>query len=197
MKNEFEFADRVYIFRDGIETLNKVKPRYEKEYRVIKRRADCKSFTNLFWHLFSGFSFYKYSVIDVDSGEEIIYDHAVKTLPHFDSIFRLGGGIHIGPSYANPKYRGKGFHPYIIAYITEELKSKYTIFIYVAEENIASIKGVEKVGFSYVARMKRDEFQYKLIEGTELIPIKRNSNKVWSFIFHLASFILKKVIKKI
>lgn len=155
--------------------------------RWSKKRGECKSFTNLFWHIFSGFTFYKYSVVDLESGDEIMYSHTVKTLPHFDYIYRLGGGYHIGPSYTNPIYRNKGFHSYVLAKMIKDLNSQVPIFILVSEGNIASIKGIEKIGASYVGRTRHCDFQYKLIEGTELIPIKRKSQRGWNFLFHVTS----------
>lgn len=102
--NNVDNADRIYVFRKGIETLNEVEPRYDRPYKVVKKRGACKSLTNLFWHIFSGFTFYKYSIIDVESRDEIAYTHVSTGLPHFDFIHRLGGGYHSGPDFTVPKY---------------------------------------------------------------------------------------------
>ncbi|WP_302777619.1 GNAT family N-acetyltransferase [Porphyromonas uenonis] len=196
--NNVDNADRIYVFRKGIETLNEVEPRYDRPYKVVKKRGACKSFTNLFWHIFSGFTFYKYSIIDVESGDEIAYTHVSTGLPHFDFIHRLGGGYHIGPDFTVPKYRGKGFHPFILTYaIRDLLNLRPDVYIYmcVSQGNTSSIKGIERVGFHFCGRMKREEYQYKLIEGTELLPIKRKPRKIWKGIFHCA-YNLNQVLKR-
>ena len=183
--NNVDNADRIYVFRKGIETLNEVKPIYDRQYKMVKKRGECKSFTNLFWHIFSGFTFYEYSIIDVESGDEIAYTNVSKRLPHIDFIHRLGGGYHIGPSFTYPKYRGKGFHSFILTYaIRDLLKHSTNIYLSVSQGNTPSIKSIERAGFHYCGRMIHEEYQYKLIEGTELLPIKRKPRKIWRFIFH-------------
>lgn len=161
--NNVDNADRIYVFRKGIETLNEVEPRYDRPYKVVKKRGACKSFTNLFWHIFSRFPFYKYSIIDVESVDEIAYTHVFTGLPHFDFIHRLGGGYHIGTDFTVPKYRGKGFHPFILTYaIRDLLNLRPDVYIYmcVSQGNTSSIKGIERVGFHFCGRMKREEYQY-------------------------------------
>ena len=187
MNNQEVNADRIYVFRKDIETLNEVEPRYNRPYKVIKKRGACKSFTNLFWHIFSRFTFYKYSVIDVGSGEEIAYTHVSKGLPHLDFIHRLGGGYHLGPDFTDPKYRGRGFHPFVLTCAMHELLSQNSdIYMCVSENNVSSIKGIERVGFHFCGRMTRKEYQYRLIEGTERLPIKKKPRRFWRFLFHCA-----------
>lgn len=182
--------DRTYVFRNSIERIKDIDVRYDKPFYVEKKRAPCKSFTNLFWHIFSGFTYYKYAIIDEESGDEIAHTHISKNLPHFDFIYRLGGGYHIGPDFTHPKYRGRGFHPYILTYVIKDiLKSEPYIYIYicVSQENTSSIKGIERAGFFFTGLMQHRELQYKLIEGTETIPIKRNPRKIWGWLFNCFS----------
>lgn len=186
--------NRTYIFRNGIEKTHEMIVRYDKPFHLVKKRAKCRSFTNLFWHLFSGFTYYRYSIIDDDSGDEIIYEHISKNLPHFDFIYRFGGGYHIGPAFTNPQYRGRGFHPYIITKVVEDIikndPNSY-MHIYVDQSNVSSIKGIEKAGFHFTGIMQHCDFQYKLIEGTETIPIINKPRRVWSKLFSLLCKIRK------
>lgn len=186
--------DRAYIFRSGIEKTHEMIVRYDKPFHLVKKRAKCRSFINLFWHLFSGFTYYRYSIIDDDSGDEIIYEHISKNLPHFDFIYRFGGGYHIGPAFTNPQYRGRGFHPYIITKVVEDIiknDPNSHMHIFVNQGNVASIKGIEKTGFLFAGMVQCSDFQYKLIEGTETIPIINKPRRVWSKLFSLLCKIRK------
>lgn len=182
--------NRIYIFRFDTEKENNISVKYDKPFYVVRKRATCKSFTNLFWHIFSGFTYYKYAIIDDVSGKEIASTYISKNLPHFDFIHRFGGGYHIGPDLTTPEYRGLGFHPYIITYVLKELKEREpnaNIFMYVSTENIASIKGIERAGFHFVGMMRHEGLQYKLIEGSETIPVINKPRAIWSRVFNLLS----------
>lgn len=182
--------DRAYVFRNGIEVVNNIHVKYAKPFHVIRKRAACKSFTNLFWHIFSGFTFYKYAIIDDETKREIACTHISKNLPHFDFIHRLGGGYHIGPDFTVPEFRGLGFHPYILSCVLKDTIKKDPnefIYIIVSDWNIASIKGIEKSGFNFVCSTKHEEFQYKLVEGSETIPVINKPRAIWSRVFNLLS----------
>lgn len=182
--------DRAYVFRNGIEVANNIHVKYDKPFHVIRKRAACKSFTNLFWHIFSGFTFYKYAIIDDETKREIASTHVTKNLPQFDFIHRFGGGYHVGPDFTDPEFRGLGFHPYILSYVLKDTikrdPNKY-IYTIVSDWNIASIKGIEKSGFNFVCSLEHTEFQYKHIEGTEIIPVIKKPRKIWSRVFNLLS----------
>lgn len=182
--------DRTYLFRGGIDETNDIVVRYDKPFHLLRKRAACKSLTNLFWHIFSGFTYYKYSLIDDETGDEIAYTHISKDLPHLEFTHRFGGGYHIGPGYTNPKYRCLGFHPYILNKVIEDVIRRHPntyIYICVSQDNVASIKGIEKTGSNFAGLMQHREFQYKLIEGTETFPIVNNPRKVWSKLFGFVS----------
>ena len=81
----------------------------------------------------------------------------IKTLVHqsflYDSIFLLKTinkkGPVIGDCFTNKKYRGQSIYPYMINTITNEALSEgiKEVFIVVNQDNISSIKGIEKAKF--------------------------------------------------
>lgn len=75
----------------------------------------------------------------------------------YDSIFLLKSinkkGPVIGNCFTNKHYRGQSIYPYVINTITNEALSKgqKEVFIVVNQNNISSIKGIEKVSFIKIA----------------------------------------------
>lgn len=184
--------DRIYIFRPGVETINPIVPLYN-DIIVVKKRAPCHSFTDLFWHVFSGFSYYRYSLIDLNTDKEIAYSHISSNLPHLDFVYRLGGGVHIGPDYTVPEYRGKLLHPYLLTKILEDLVAYNSpIFMSVSESNRSSWSGIERVGFKYCGRSKHEDLQYKLIDDTACVTVQRKCRPIWSRLFSFVSKVLRK-----
>ena len=54
----------------------------------------------------------------------------------------------IGPCMTYPAFRGKGYYPMMLRYISSTVGTEKTVFyMIVDEDNIASIKGIEKAGF--------------------------------------------------
>ena len=185
--------DRIYIFRPGIEKINPVVPLYN-DIIVVKKRAPCHSFTNLFWHIFSGFSYYRYSLVDLKTDKEIAYSHISTGLPHLDFVYRLGGGVHIGPDYTVPEYRGKLLHPYLLTKILEDIvPHNLPIYMCVAENNRASWSGIERVGFVYCGRSKHEDLQYKLVNGSSIVSVVKDSNTIWNWLF---SFVSRRILRK-
>lgn len=60
----------------------------------------------------------------------------------------------IGDCYTNPEYRGKSIYPFVIQTIAKEVlqnSKKTAVFMIVNQDNLSSIKGIEKVGFTKFA----------------------------------------------
>lgn len=74
------------------------------------------------------------------------------------------GDISIGPCCTKEEYRGMGIYPMVIRYIINDNieKNKY---MFVREDNISSIKGVEKVGFKKcVEQLDRTKILHRFIK---------------------------------
>ena len=62
----------------------------------------------------------------------------------------------IGPCTTYPDYRGKGYYPLMLKYICSTVGTEKTIFYMIVDENnIASIKGIEKAGFQRCGSVRR------------------------------------------
>lgn len=78
----------------------------------------------------------------------------------YDTVFLLKSlkkkGPIIGDCYTNKEYRGQSIYPQVINKIALEtlIKGAEEVFIVVNQENIGSIKGIEKAGFSKFAAIK-------------------------------------------
>lgn len=78
----------------------------------------------------------------------------------YDKVFLLKllkkVGPVIGDCYTNKQYRGQSIYPQVINRIALETLNKAIeeVFIVVDHENISSIKGIEKAGFSKFAAIK-------------------------------------------
>ena len=54
--------------------------------------------------------------------------------------------LHIGPCWTDNKFRGQGIYPAVLSSICKN-NSETNMFIFTEDENIASQKGITKVGF--------------------------------------------------
>jgi predicted GNAT family acetyltransferase len=69
----------------------------------------------------------------------------------FKYAFMLrNNSIHIGPCWTNKNQRGKGIYPAVLSKICSDYYKK-NVYIFTEKENIASQKGIEKVGFKQFA----------------------------------------------
>lgn len=62
----------------------------------------------------------------------------------------------IGDCYTAAGYRGRGLYPQVLRHIANDLVSRKPggrVFVLVAPENTASIRGIEKAGFTRIARL--------------------------------------------
>lgn len=74
--------------------------------------------------------------------------------------------IEIGPCWTNADYRGRNIYPYILSLIIQkEIRTNGSAYMIIDDENMASIKGVSKVGFVNTGQVvKKDRFtRYILI----------------------------------
>jgi RimJ/RimL family protein N-acetyltransferase len=66
--------------------------------------------------------------------------------------------ITIGDCFTDDRYRGKGIYPYVLRKIAKQYAHTTQVFILVAPDNIPSIKGIEKAGFQFTARLRSFRF---------------------------------------
>jgi hypothetical protein len=159
----------VYVFDPKVDKLPPC-PEVKRENIIIKKHRGplFESFGNIFWHITSGFSFYRWSILDQTTGEELAYSHTSYRLWHFLFIKQLckeGNGYFVGPDATIPPERKKGLHPYLLWTILSSLqKEGRPLYGRVAMHNTASIKGLEKAGFRRVGYMKRIGLTYRLCD---------------------------------
>ena len=72
--------------------------------------------------------------------------------------FMKKGDYEIGPCYTYPVFRGKGIYPQVIRNVVLSLgNTNSTFYMIVREENISSIKGIEKAGFIKCGIVKKSK----------------------------------------
>lgn len=143
--------DYIYLFDPKVDSLPP-QPEVKRKNIVIKRHcAPFNSINNAYWHIGSFRRFFRWSIYDSINRQEIAYSHTTYGVPHFQFIRKLGGGYFVGPDATLPSERGQGLHPLILWSILSSAKeTNKQIFVLVSQENIASIKGIEKAGFRRV-----------------------------------------------
>lgn len=78
----------------------------------------------------------------------------------FDNVFLLKSinknGPVIGNCFTDKEYRGQSIYPYVLNKIAKEVLINNTkeIFVIVNADNLSSIRGIEKAGFSILASIK-------------------------------------------
>lgn len=63
-------------------------------------------------------------------------------------------GIHVGFARTEVNYRGKGYYTILLKYVMKDLFCR-NIYIFTEHDNIASQKGIEKAGFTYIKECKK------------------------------------------
>ena len=84
--------------------------------------------------------------------------------------FLKGNDIQIGPCKTNREYRGRGIYPKVLQYIIDnELGLGDCAYMIIEENNVSSIRGVEKAGFRRVKRIDRNRIlkRYTIINDSE------------------------------
>ncbi len=77
--------------------------------------------------------------------------------------FMTKNEIYIGSCCTLPEERGKGFYPYLLVKIQEDYPEN-DFCMFVDEGNEASMRGVEKAGFSKVATLVKTRLGFYLVE---------------------------------
>lgn len=98
----------------------------------------------LLWKIFSLFTgFYKeYNLLRGD--KFVARAEVVSWLPILG--FMPKNGVHIGPCQTVEDERGKGYYPYLISRIIQDMPNN-EFYMMTRAANISSIRGIEKIGF--------------------------------------------------
>jgi hypothetical protein len=101
---------------------------------------------NLFWYLIT---FGKFEVLQLTDSENIVHFSYISPKV-YRFPFMKTGDIQIGPCLTFEKYQKRGIYSAVLQYlISEYCKQNRTLWIYCNENNEASRKTIEKVGFKY------------------------------------------------
>ena len=141
---------------------------YKKGTRIENQKnwinEDIKVFTPQIWNLMlPGENWNTKTVIGrlmfqmISKGKAKIYyvhdgndlKHRSYVIPKCSKFPFLGASDYeIGPCYTEPKYRGRGIYPTMLKWICESVGNQDTTFYMIVDENnVSSIKGIEKAGF--------------------------------------------------
>lgn len=101
---------------------------------------------NMFWYFIT---FGKFKILQLADSENIVhYSYIAPKVYRFPFMKR--GDIQIGPCLTFEKYQKRGIYSAVLKYlISDYCKQNTTLWIYCNENNEASRKTIEKVGFKY------------------------------------------------
>lgn len=103
------------------------------------------------WSLFKGSGFYKIYSLKKD-GTVVCTAEVLNHCPFLR--FLPSQSIHIGPCHTPEQHRGNGYYPMLIKYITGCYKG-HDCYMFVKDDNYASIRGIEKAGFNRIGECKK------------------------------------------
>lgn len=100
------------------------------------------------WKIFSLFTGF-YKEYNLYRGDKFVARaEVVSWLPIFG--FMPKKGVHIGPCQTVEDERGKGYYPYLISRIIQDMPNN-EFYMMTRAANISSIRGIEKIGFVQMA----------------------------------------------
>ncbi len=113
-----------------------------------------------------------YRIYKLFRGEKIVCSAEIVTwIPQFG--FMPFDGIQIGPCVTERDERGKGYYPYLLSQIIDKYPQK-DFYMIIHETNIASVRGVQKLGFQRWARGGKNKLG--LYVTKEIISESKNGN---------------------
>lgn len=104
------------------------------------------SMHDILWTILSFGRYKEYQLLDNRTKQVVAKAQLMPKIIIFG--FMKTGGLHIGPCFTEPQYRGNGFYPFLLKKIMQDYQNKVSDFyIFCDEKNISSKKGIEKAGF--------------------------------------------------
>jgi hypothetical protein len=96
-----------------------------------------------------------------------IEDKIIHQSTLFKSIYLLQliqkKGPTIGECFTNEEFKGKSIYPFVINYIAKDAiinNNQKEVFIIVNSDNVSSIRGIEKAGFTIHTKIKANRFLF-------------------------------------
>lgn len=140
------------------------------ETRVLKISPHNVGFIKaIYWNLVSLGNCRIYAIYDK---ERLVHtSYVIGKCYKFPFMSRKNGDIEIGPCQTNEAYRGQGIYPYVLSEIVErELSGNGVAYMIVSTENIPSQKGIMKVGFRKINKLRKDRWKrYVVDKGLEVL----------------------------
>ena len=106
----------------------------------------------LFWYIFSFGKYQIFYIIDKRNNKVAHYSNILPKI--FKYSFMKKNELFITNCYTDPEFRGCRLYPFALSFIAKSLKD-YVIWGGVRNNNIASIKGLERAGFKKVANVSK------------------------------------------
>lgn len=122
-----------------------------KNLTVCRKNREYLNKRDYIWHLATLGKFRKIMIFSQDNR----IAHVSRVITRcYKFPFLPKNSAEIGPCTTKPDFRGQGIYTKVLNYIRCEGGSK-DYYMLVADENIASIKGMEKAGFKKIGTVKK------------------------------------------
>ena len=132
---------------------------------VSVRRKDRKFLTRLdyAWHLLALGKYRKFIVL-ADDGAIVHTSRVIGKC--FKFPFLPNGAAEIGPCSTEQDYRGRGIYPRVLTHIL--VNGGYqSYYMLVHDTNTASIRGIEKAGFSRIGQVEKRHGRWVTVTNTQ------------------------------
>lgn len=161
---EFDIIMKWIYFRLASKSGSYYKSIIPDGFELQIRKPRSLSVHNLLWTFLSLGRYCEYILVDKVSQRVVSKAQVMPKIFIFQ--FMTGKrGLHIGPCSTIKEYRGKGFYPLLLSCIFDNYKNRVdTFYIFCDEGNIASIRGIKKVGFRAFGRGYKNKFGVYVVE---------------------------------
>ena len=120
---------------------------------------------NFLWGIYTRFTVGFHYEYQLWRGDKMVSKEEVVTkIPNLRFVQK--NGLHLGPGWTPKDERGKGYHRYLQAYVLACYPGR-DIYTGVNDDNVASIRCVEKNGFQLFAKGRKTKLGFYII--TEMI----------------------------
>lgn len=132
----------------------KFTPSFFKPFMKGEKKDFKSLFSRLQFRLMAGKKYIVYYALSPDGK----ISHTSSVMTRCFKFRYLGkNDCEIGPCYTAKEFRGKGIYPKVLRYILSDYQAD-TFYMTVNENNISSIRGIEKAGFECCGKIKKSKF---------------------------------------